>query len=467
MTYPNHTNSPFASTTIISQDPRESKASDSQQETSPSSFVKNEQDRHATMQSPVTSPSSAKNHLPAFLSKLYGMVGSPETDPWVHWNENGSSFIIPNSQALAAQVLGRHFKHNNFPSFVRQLNMYGFHKVPHLNHGVLQNDGLPEVWEFTNPYFRRDNPDDMRKIVRKKGEAEKARSAGRQQQSTSPLASHQRMPDPMDVAIIRAELQQVVNRQNMIKDELLRLSSSTEGLWKYALDTRVRYEQQQAKLDNVIRVLSDAFRKRPSSTSDLPSRIRGYLEAPAPQNSYPESSPETTDSATYDQGQQDVMKMLANGKLPSGFQDALQNFVLQSMSQTSTAQPSTPTSPTSPVSHESPDNLARVPDNTEQTGQVQDWLNNTNQYLDGLGIDLNPAGNVSYVDYLNGPNLAYDPFGQSEPTADMFGGNLSSLQTPWMTQASAANYAQDSPLIGQKRTLQHEDDGIASKRSRM
>ena len=99
-----------------------------------------------------------KPTLPAFLNKLYGMVNSPETDPWVRWNESGDSFVIPNSQALAEQVLGRHFKHNNFASFVRQLNMYGFHKVPHLNHGVLHNDGLPEVWEFINVNFHRDQP---------------------------------------------------------------------------------------------------------------------------------------------------------------------------------------------------------------------------------------------------------------------------------------------------------------------
>ena len=69
--------------------------------------------------------------------------------------------------------------------FVRQLNMYGFHKVPHLNHGVLHNDGLPEVWEFTNVNFHRDQPGRMRYIVRKKGEAEKARMAAKQQPTSS------------------------------------------------------------------------------------------------------------------------------------------------------------------------------------------------------------------------------------------------------------------------------------------
>src|SRR5271169_2936416 len=70
-----------------------------------------------------TSIIQEKNALPAFLNKLYGMVKAPETDPWVHWAEDGKSFIVPNNTALEDQVLGHHFKHNKFASFVRQLNM--------------------------------------------------------------------------------------------------------------------------------------------------------------------------------------------------------------------------------------------------------------------------------------------------------------------------------------------------------
>lgn len=52
----------------------------------------------------------------------FRLVNDPETDEFVHWNIGGTSFVIPNSQLMAENVLPRSFKTINFASFVRQLN---------------------------------------------------------------------------------------------------------------------------------------------------------------------------------------------------------------------------------------------------------------------------------------------------------------------------------------------------------
>ena len=76
--------------------------------------------------------------------------------------------LVLNHERFAREVLGRWFKHQKFTSFVRQLNMYGFHKIPHLQQGVLKSDSDTEPWNFEHPHFHRGQPDLLCLIQRKK-----------------------------------------------------------------------------------------------------------------------------------------------------------------------------------------------------------------------------------------------------------------------------------------------------------
>ena len=56
----------------------------------------------------------------------------------IAWGEDGNSFIIKNQSEFTKTMLPYYYKHSNMASFVRQLNMYGFHKVMSVDSGGLR-----------------------------------------------------------------------------------------------------------------------------------------------------------------------------------------------------------------------------------------------------------------------------------------------------------------------------------------
>lgn len=59
-----------------------------------------------------------------FLLKTYDMVEDRSTDEIVSWSSTRSSFVVWNPPEFARLLLPTYFKHNNFSSFIRQLNTY-------------------------------------------------------------------------------------------------------------------------------------------------------------------------------------------------------------------------------------------------------------------------------------------------------------------------------------------------------
>jgi len=106
-----------------------------------------------------SSSHSASKPVPGvtpFLNKCYDMINDPESDAVVSWEEDGFSFVVRDSLAFSKDMLPKYFKHNNFSSFVRQLNTYGFHKVD------------PDRWAFANDGFVKGQKHLLRTINRKK-----------------------------------------------------------------------------------------------------------------------------------------------------------------------------------------------------------------------------------------------------------------------------------------------------------
>jgi hypothetical protein len=201
------------------------------------------------------------------------MVNDPESDELICWAEDGASFFVNRQEDFARKVLPRFFKHNKFSSFVRQLNMYGFHKVPHLQQGVLEADGDSERWEFSNPHFQRNQPDLLLLVTRKKG----------------PNADDKEIAN-IDLHHILDEIQTIKKHQMNISTQLQTIQRDNQVLWQETVAARERHLRHQETIDKILRFLASVFSsgdKRPA----IP-RKRRFLLGPAAADEHDEYTPE-------------------------------------------------------------------------------------------------------------------------------------------------------------------------------
>ncbi|XP_069478004.1 heat shock factor protein 1 isoform X3 [Ambystoma mexicanum] len=154
---------------------------------------------------------------------------------------NGNSFHVFDQGHFAKEVLPKYFKHNNMASFVRQLNMYGFRKVVHIEQGGLLKPERDDT-EFQHPYFIRGQELLLENIKRKVT-------------SVSAVKSDDGKGRQDNVSKLLTDMQIMKGKQESMDSKLSAMKHENESLWREVASLRQKHTQQQKVVNKLIQFL--------------------------------------------------------------------------------------------------------------------------------------------------------------------------------------------------------------------
>lgn len=228
-----------------------------------------------------------RKQIPPFVQKLSSFLEERKNEDLIRWSEKGDSFIVLDEDEFAKTLIPELFKHNNYASFVRQLNMYGFHKCVGLSDNSMRaserKNKSPS--EYSNPYFRRGHPNLLWLINKPKGKKETTAKSGsgrvesddegaNEEGTSHPGPSSTNVPagralpstesaapPKKEIAVIREELQKVREQQKLILGAINALQRNNHELYNQALMFQSQHDRHQNSINAILNFLANVFRK--------------------------------------------------------------------------------------------------------------------------------------------------------------------------------------------------------------
>ncbi|CAN1233041.1 Heat stress transcription factor A-7a [Linum perenne] len=169
---------------------------------------------------------------PPFLTKTFEMVDDPFTNHVVSWSRGGTSFVVWDPHSFSTNLLPRFFKHNNFSSFVRQLNTYGFRKID------------SDRWEFANEEFIRGQKHLLKNIRRRK--------------APPPPPTFLSPSHSPSQSLYDGELDRLKRDKQVLTMELVKLRQQQQSTKAYVTELEQRLEGTESKQQQMMRFLARA-----------------------------------------------------------------------------------------------------------------------------------------------------------------------------------------------------------------
>ncbi|KAI9714727.1 MAG: stress-responsive transcription factor hsf1 [Bogoriella megaspora] len=306
--------------------------------------------------------------IPPFVQKLSSFLDESSNTDLIRWSDDGNSFIVLDEDEFAKTLIPELFKHNKYASFVRQLNMYGFHKKVGLSDNSMRasEKKAKNPSEFYNPYFKRGRPellwlihkpkngpsnpkrkrddgkeknqdessDDDKKLARgSENQLGSIASTGTQELTTLPQS---------ELSTLRQELQALQRQQRFISKVITQVREQNHQLYQQAQAFQALHDRHENSISAILTFLATFYNRNVEGLSG--QNLANMFASAIPQNTQQHGTVE-------DMGDYRESDVEAPNQLRKPSRKPLALLPAPTTTSTTTSTPTTFTQPTStPIS---------------------------------------------------------------------------------------------------------------------
>ncbi|WPG97827.1 Hypothetical protein R9X50_00060800 [Acrodontium crateriforme] len=243
-----------------------------------------EQDLDMRVQMAKRDAQGKRKQIPPFVQKLSSFLDSNNTD-LIRWSDDGRSFIVLDEDEFARTLIPELFKHNNYASFVRQLNMYGFHKTVNITDGSLRQSekarkGVKPPSMYSHPYFRKNRPD-LLWLIQKPGSKTTAKRRrdgtmkddsddernspgpeGKPLELGNPGSSQDLVSLPRnELVAVRTELSKLQAQQKFISKMIAQLKEQNDQFYRQATAFQALHDRHENSINAILTFLATFYNR--------------------------------------------------------------------------------------------------------------------------------------------------------------------------------------------------------------